>query len=690
MDFSQLGGLGWMAAIAAITTATAAAWRYASSIWQSISKYAIDEIQFFCRLEQQAAALWLYRNTTPTPLSPLYVRGWSVRLKGSSRPQRVLAYSLTDGLFRSPLRWYRRWWPIWAKVYPRSDHELGSLRFIRGCLDPEATVRQMVAEYEAMVHQETSELEKNLGRHRVETFRMADRQPYQLAPSGDGGATPSGHNAAKVSSDVGESFIEILDANTCRFLNCNSDDIIRGADPRNGTLSQVALPPGGEDLPKELRTWLQRENWYASRQIPWRRGWLFYGRPGTGKTKFIRAVAAEADLPLFLVDLNGLNNTDLDRMWQKVVGQAPCIAVFEDIDTVFKGRENRSVSSDRGDVYSRTSHVTFDALLQCLDGINPSHGVLTVITTNHPEDIDSALAEFDPTTNKVRCRPGRIDRAVYFGNLTAAGKRLIIDRILPDWSEEERQKVAADAGEVTGAEMQEICTTLALERQEQEGVFVKGSQEEGPAPACGDLRTPEELKLIEERDRRDQEAKRKRAELQSLWTPQVRKYASAEEAEQDGWSTERIPGPGRRWMWVPDDARFRVFVEGREDFCSNHAYELPPALQLKYDPEFGDDKLCECGHPYGRHFDSHEDMSPAGCKYCPCSMFKESASSASAKDRNDGAAQGQDDPRLCHVPVPEAEPRQAPSGQVVLDRQHPEALERSPDRQRPRDDLPFV
>ena len=37
---------------------------------------------------------------------------------------------------------------------------------------------------------------------------------------------------------------------------------------------------------------------------------------------------------------------------------------------------------------------------------------------------------------------------------------------------------------------------------------------------------------------------------------------------------------------------------------------------MGYDPKFGDEKLCMCGHPYYRHFDTYEEMSPVGCKYC--------------------------------------------------------------------------
>ena len=41
-----------------------------------------------------------------------------------------------------------------------------------------------------------------------------------------------------------------------------------------------------------------------------------------------------------------------------------------------------------------------------------------------------------------------------------------------------------------------------------------------------------------------------------------------------------------------------------------------------YDPNFGDDRPCKCGHPYYRHFDSYENMDPVGCKYCPCGSWE--------------------------------------------------------------------
>ncbi len=43
----------------------------------------------------------------------------------------------------------------------------------------------------------------------------------------------------------------------------------------------------------------------------------------------------------------------------------------------------------------------------------------------------------------------------------------------------------------------------------------------------------------------------------------------------------------------------------------------------KYNPSYGDDRLCKCGHPYYRHFDSYDDNAPVGCKYCDCHTFEE-------------------------------------------------------------------
>ena len=53
----------------------------------------------------------------------------------------------------------------------------------------------------------------------------------------------------------------------------------------------------------------------------------------------------------------------------------------------------------------------------------------------------------------------------------------------------------------------------------------------------------------------------------------------------------------------------------------NNPYLEYTAKIKAYNPNYPENKKCICGHSYGRHFDSYEDMAPVGCKYCSCNEF---------------------------------------------------------------------
>ena len=56
---------------------------------------------------------------------------------------------------------------------------------------------------------------------------------------------------------------------------------------------------------------------------------------------------------------------------------------------------------------------------------------------------------------------------------------------------------------------------------------------------------------------------------------------------------------------------------------SKDAYIVEHVERLVYNPAYGDDRECICGHPYYRHFDSYDNNEPVGCKYCACFTFVE-------------------------------------------------------------------
>lgn len=200
-------------------------------------------------------------------------------------------------------------------------------------------------------------------------------------------------------------------------------------------LNSVFVPGGlAGDLLMDARTFLSREAWYGERGIPWRRGYLFHGPPGTGKTSLIRALASELDLDLALVDLSQPSLDD--SLLRELLARLPANAalVLEDVDGVAPGRDD----TDR--------KLSLSGLLNALDGLGASEGRLLFMTTNHPERLDPALI-----------RPGRVDRNVEVGLLEAEDVGRMVARFFPDRSDMPAQVVAMVGRDgISGAELQAL------------------------------------------------------------------------------------------------------------------------------------------------------------------------------------------------------------------------------------------
>ena len=95
-----------------------------------------------------------------------------------------------------------------------------------------------------------------------------------------------------------------------------------------------------KDLIHEIELWRKSKDWYLEKGIPWKRGWLLYGPPGTGKTALARAFAEDLNMPIYVYNLAEMGNHELIKAWTEMQINMPCIALIEDIDNVFHGREN--------------------------------------------------------------------------------------------------------------------------------------------------------------------------------------------------------------------------------------------------------------------------------------------------------------------------------------------------------------
>jgi hypothetical protein len=131
-------------------------------------------------------------------------------------------------------------------------------------------------------------------------------------------------------------------------------------------------------------------------------GILLHGPPGTGKTSFVRYLAAKYRLPikLFVLD-HDMTNLDVLRRFSRLPER--CVVLFEDFDSHFHGREPAP---------GRECKFSFDAILNGLDGVfGCGGGVVFALTTNRLDLVDPALKD----------RPGRFRHVLHFDACAETG-----------------------------------------------------------------------------------------------------------------------------------------------------------------------------------------------------------------------------------------------------------------------------
>lgn len=186
----------------------------------------------------------------------------------------------------------------------------------------------------------------------------------------------------------------------------------------------------------------EAKGWYAARGIPYRRGYLFHGRPGTGKTSLSMAIAGQFGLDIYIISLLDphINDTFLHTFFTNLPKGA--LILLEDIDSAGLAREtfDRSLQSYRGRGRRRavrpipTTRVTLSGLLNAIDGADSPEGHLLIMTTNAPEALDEALI-----------RPGRIDYKIGFKAVSPSQAHAIFLRMyLGDVSDKIDLEILAD------------------------------------------------------------------------------------------------------------------------------------------------------------------------------------------------------------------------------------------------------
>lgn len=221
----------------------------------------------------------------------------------------------------------------------------------------------------------------------------------------------------------------------------------------------VVLPPHTLDLLDRnvVRFAAQRAR-LREAGLATRKGLLFHGPPGTGKTHTLHYLAAAVPGQTTLLIGAGQvaylgEYMTLARLFQ------PCLVVIEDVDLIARDRA----------VAGPGEQVLLNKLLNEMDGLRPDADVIVVLTTNRPEVLEDALA----------ARPGRVDQAVEFPYPDADGRarlmRLYAGRVAVPADVVDRA-VARTAG-VSGSFVKELM------RRAAQFAFDRGAAEIGWADA---------------------------------------------------------------------------------------------------------------------------------------------------------------------------------------------------------------
>ena len=426
-------------------------WGYIKSFTSRISSFVIVRVQVNDSIAQ-AVSLYCWKELKRSPFGLRVFEAINIYVQPRQRSSLVVIENISP----EPIIFWKGWRPLFFGGTGGSDSGStkntgnsssgSSITFIRGTFNIDELLFRVCEKY----NDAWGNVSQN---EEVDIKRFFIRHIFGSLGEDSRAESPEAENVLEASG-----YEKQIKVGSLKIIGYNPEDIGYKSKTKDPYITYLAFPDHVNKLIDEIVHWKMSEEWYTERAIPWKRGWLLYGTPGTGKTSLVRAIAEHLDLPLYVFDLTTMNNENLIYEWKRMLRSTPCIALFEDLDNVFEGRKNINKNS-----YKQV--LSFDCLLNVMDGVEKSDGVFTVITTNQIDRLDKAIGipQENGRTNGtgISTRPGRIDKVLELGLIDKKCRQKLAERILKEWPVARPEIIEKGEGD-TPAQFQERCSQLAL------------------------------------------------------------------------------------------------------------------------------------------------------------------------------------------------------------------------------------